>query len=70
MRECNKDEITIEKLMEVVHSYTDPVRIIVIVGGERLKFAEANHMHDFRLTNRCKWTDREEVERWQSSRTE
>lgn len=63
MRECKKDEITIEKLLEVVHSYTDPVRIIVIMGDAQLKFAEANYMHDFRLTDHCRWTDTEEVER-------
>ena len=63
MRECKKDEITIEKLLEVVHSYTDPVRIIVIMGDARLKFAEANYMHDFRLTDHCRWTDTAEVER-------
>lgn len=63
MRECKENEITIEKLLNVVHSYTDSVRICVVLGDARLKFAEANNMHDFLLTDRCRWTDREEVER-------
>ena len=63
MRECNKHEITIEKLLGVVHSYTDPVRICVVMGDAWLKFAEAHYMRDFRLTDHCRWTDTEEAER-------
>lgn len=63
MRECNKYEITIENLIGLVHSYTDPVRIIVIMRDARLKFAEANYMHDFMLTECCRLTDNEEVKR-------
>ena len=52
MRECGKHEITIEKLIDVVHSYTDPIRIKVIMGDAFLTCEEARgtrRLHDFYL---------------------
>lgn len=52
MRECGKHEITIEKLIDVVHSYTDPIRIKVIMGDAFLTCEEARgtrKLHDFYL---------------------
>lgn len=52
MRECNEHEITIERLMNVVHNYTDPIHIEVIMGDAWMTCEEAKRMHDFTLT-RC-----------------
>ena len=52
MRECGKHEITIEKLIDIVHSYTDPIRIKVIMGDAFLTCEEARgtrKLHDFYL---------------------
>lgn len=38
MRECRDTEITIEKLLDVVHSYTDPIRIYVVIGKAHTKY--------------------------------
>ena len=63
MRPCKESEITIERLMNVVHSYTDPIRIKVVMGDAWLKCDEAKHMHDFYLTERYGYTDVAEGER-------
>ena len=47
MRECNKSEITVEKLMNIVHNYTDPIRILVVMGDAWLTCDEAKRMHSF-----------------------
>ncbi len=43
--------ITIEKLMKVVHNYTDPIRIKVIMADAWMTCDEAKHMRDFELVN-------------------
>lgn len=63
MRPCNEGEITIEKLMNVVHNYTDPIRIRVVMGNARLTCDEARRRRDFYLTERYSYTDRVERER-------
>ena len=63
MRTCNEYEITIEQLMNVVHNYTDPIRIRVIMGDAWLTCDEARHMRDFYLTEHYSYTDREEEKR-------
>jgi hypothetical protein len=53
MRECSEYEITIEKLLNVVHSYTDPIRIRVVIGDAWLTCEEARgtrRLYDFYLT--------------------
>lgn len=50
VRECGKYEITVEKLLDIVHSYTDPIRIEVIMGGAWMTCDEARHMRNFYLT--------------------
>ena len=63
MRECKADEITIEKLLNIVHNYTDPIRIEVIMADAWLTCDEAKHMHDFTITERYSYRDKEERER-------
>ena len=63
MRECGKDEITVEKLMDIVHNYTDPIRICVVMGDAWLTCEEAKRMHDFVLTERYSYRDQKEKER-------
>jgi len=63
MRECSEYEITIEKLMRVVHNYTDPIRIMVVIGDAYGTCEEANHMRDFLLTECYSYRDKEEQER-------
>lgn len=63
MRECKEYEITIEKLMRVVHNYTDPIRIMVVMGDAWLTCDEAKHMRDFLLTECYSYRDKEEQER-------
>lgn len=66
MRECKEYEITIEKLLNVVHSYTDPIRIYVIIGDAWLTCEEARgtrRLHDFYLTKAHTEYDDEEKER-------
>ena len=63
MRKCTENEITIEKLLNIVHNYTDPIRIEVIMGDAWLTCNEAKHMHDFVLTERYRCQDKEEQER-------
>lgn len=63
MRECNKCEITVEKLIRLVHSYTDPIKIRVVMGDEWLTCDEARHMSDFYLTSAYTWRNKEETER-------
>ena len=63
MRECKDYEITIEKLLRVVHNYTNPIRIYVVVGDERWDCDEARRMHDFELTHCYSYYDKEETER-------
>ena len=63
MRECKDHEITIEKLLRVVHNYTDPIRIYVVVGDERLDCDEARRMYNFELTHCYSYHDKEETER-------
>lgn len=63
MRTCNEHEITIEQLMNVVHNYTDPIRIMVVMGNAWLTCEEAKHMRNFYLTERYSDTDVAEGER-------
>lgn len=63
MRECEKSEITVEKLMDIVHNYTDPIRICVVMGDAWLTCDEAKRMHDFVLTERYSYRDQKEKER-------
>ena len=66
MRECSEHEITIEKLLNVVHSYTDPIRIQVIIGDAWLTCEEARgtrRLHDFYLTKAHTKYDDEEKDR-------
>ncbi len=58
-------EITIEKLLAVVHSYTDPIRIHVVMGNARFTCEEAKNMRDFYLTKcyRDSWEDKEKKEK-------
>ena len=42
-------EISIEKLLNVTHSYTDPIRIQVLMGDARFTCEEAKSMRDFEL---------------------
>jgi hypothetical protein len=66
MRECRDTEITIEKLLDVVHSYTDPIRICVVMGDAFLTCEEARgtrRLHDFYLTKAHTKYDAEEKER-------
>lgn len=63
MRPCKESEITIEKLMNVVHNYTDPIRIRVVMGNAWLTCDEARRKRDFYLTERYSYTDRVERER-------
>ena len=63
MRDCKKSEITIEKLLQIVHTYTVPIRINVVVGIARIEFSEAKHMHDFELTSLYMKRDCAETER-------
>ena len=59
MRPCKESEITIERLMNVVHNYTDPIRIRVVMGNAWLTYDEARHMRDFYLTKCYSYTDGE-----------
>ena len=63
MRPCDESEITIERLMNVVHNYTDPIRIRVVMGDAWLTCEEARHMRDFYLTKRYSYTDVAEEKR-------
>lgn len=63
MRECNECEITIEKLIQLVHSYTDPIKISVVMSDAWLTCDEARHMSDFCLTSSYTWKNKEETER-------
>lgn len=63
MRECKKNEITVEKLMDIVHNYTDPIRICVVMGDAWLTCDEAKRMRDFVLTERYSYRDQKEKER-------
>lgn len=63
MRECSECEITIEKLMNIVHNYTDPIRICVVMGDAWLTCDEAKRMRDFVLTERYSYRNKEEEER-------
>lgn len=51
MSEDDKYNITIEKLFNVVHCYTDPIRIKVIMGDAWLTCEEAKRMRDFELVH-------------------
>lgn len=51
MREPNEYEVTIERLIKLVHAYTDPIRIHVVMDGHG-KFDEVKNMHDFDLVDR------------------
>lgn len=44
-------EISIEKLLNVTHSYTDPIRIQVVMGDAWLTCEEAKSMRDFELVH-------------------
>lgn len=47
MRECKEYEITIEKLLRVVHNYTNPIRISVVMGDAWLTCDEAHRSGQF-----------------------
>ena len=51
MREPSEHEVTIEHLIKLVHAYTDPIRIHVVMNGMG-KFDEVKNMHDFDLVDR------------------
>lgn len=51
MREPSEYEVTIEHLIKLVHAYTDPIRIHVVIDN-RFKFDEAKNMRDFDLVKR------------------
>lgn len=55
--------ITIEKLLNIVHSYTDPIRINVIMDNSGLIYEEARRMKDFVLTSCLKRDNETETER-------
>jgi hypothetical protein len=55
--------ITIEKLLNIVHSYTDPIRINVIIDNPGLIYEEAIRMKDFALTSCLKRDNETETER-------
>lgn len=63
MRECDEHEITIERLMNIVHNYTDPIRIYVVMGDAWLTCDEAHRMRDFLLTKCYSYRDKAEEER-------
>lgn len=63
MRECGKHEITVEKLIDIVHNYTDPIRIRVVMGNAWLTCEEAKRMHDFVLTDNLSYLNKKECER-------
>lgn len=66
MKECGEYEITIEKLLKVVHSYTDPIRIHVVIGDAWLTCEEARgtrRLHNFYLTKAYRNCDDDETER-------
>lgn len=63
MRECGQYEITIEKLMNVVHNYTDPIRIEVVMGDAWMTCDEAKRMRDFTLTECYSYRDKAEEAR-------
>lgn len=65
MRECKEYEITIEKLLRVVHNYTNPIRISVVMGDAWLTCDEAStrRMKDFYLTKNYNYHDKAETER-------
>lgn len=64
MRTCDRQEITIEKLMNVVHNFTDPIRIMVVMNHAACaNFPEARRMHDFILTACYSYRDGKEQER-------
>lgn len=63
MRECGKYEITIEKLLDIVHNYTDPIRITVVMRDAWMTCEEAKRMRNFTLTKCYRYTDKEETER-------
>ncbi len=44
-------EISIEKLLKITHSYTDPIRIQVVMGDAWLTCEEAKHMRSFELVH-------------------
>lgn len=54
MTNNDKYRITIENLLYVVHAYTDPIRIEVVMGDAWTKYDEAKRMHDFCLVERYK----------------
>lgn len=58
-------EITVEKLLAVVHSYTDPICIHVVIGDAWMTCDEAKHMRDFYLVKcyRDSWDDKDKKEK-------
>lgn len=55
--------ITIEKLLHIVHSYTNPIRIHVVMGDAWLYYTEAKRKKDFYLTRFWRYNSKEETER-------
>ena len=51
MDEKEKYCITVEKLMNIVHNHTDPIRIQVVMGDSWLSCEEAKNMRDFELVH-------------------
>lgn len=54
--------ITVEELISVVHRYTDPIRITVVMEDAWLNYPEAKGMHNFELVH-CFRGDTQEEER-------
>lgn len=54
--------ITVEELISVVHKYTDPIRITVVMEDAWLTYPEAKRMRNFELVH-CFSGDMQEEER-------
>lgn len=50
-RKCKEYEITVEMLLNLVHTYTTRIIISVVMGDAWRSFPETKRMHDFKLTN-------------------
>ena len=51
MKASDKYSITIEKLIEVVHTYTDPIRIRVVMGDAWKDCPETKRMREWNLVD-------------------
>lgn len=58
MRECNEYEITVEKLLNVVHRYTEKIVIYVVSDSEMIQ----DRVHEFYITRNFS-ESQEEIDR-------